>query len=525
MQNIFEQIYSQARALWIYRWQIVMVTWLTAVIGWASVALLPDKYTATAKIYVDTESMLRPLLKGLAVQTDIDQRIQLMTKALLSRPNLEAIAIKSGLYSSDLAPEQFDRLIGALGKDIKLKFSKQQNLYEISYMHGNPEKARAVVQVLLDIFIETMLGDTRKDTDSAKEFLQNQIEEYERRLREAEDRLTAFRRKYLHILEGGDFFKKLEETRKELRQAELELKEAMLRRNAIRQQLRDFKKASSAASVASGAGMIRTSVDDRLEALRQQLADLSLIYTDEHPEIKTLRNMIAELEAKRMKELEKLAELMEREPEETSANLPPELALSLSEANANVAALRARVDEFRARVGKLEELAKLSPQIETEYKRLNRDYNINKRNYEELVERRESARISENVDKSGDTVKFKVIEPPIVSSIPTWPPRTLLNTAVLVVSIGMGMFVGIVLTQIRPRIHDKVMLGRVSGHPVLASISTIEKDGSIYIQSVNKTGLVMALGGLLAMYSMVLTSGAREKFLELVTMIRMMLKG
>ena len=70
---------------------VIISTWLLCPIGWLGVTTLPDQYESSARVYVDTQSLLRPLMKGLMVETDPNTQIRLMIKTLLSRPNLERI--------------------------------------------------------------------------------------------------------------------------------------------------------------------------------------------------------------------------------------------------------------------------------------------------------------------------------------------------------------------------------------------------------------------------------------------------
>ena len=92
MQQLLEQLIIHARGTWRYRWYAIALIWVFALAGWTAVFVMPDRYEASARVYVDTDSLLRPLLRGLAVQTNLEQRVRLMTRALLSRPNLEKIA-------------------------------------------------------------------------------------------------------------------------------------------------------------------------------------------------------------------------------------------------------------------------------------------------------------------------------------------------------------------------------------------------------------------------------------------------
>ena len=92
IHETIQQVITYLRGIWRFRWYAMGISWLVAVVGWVYVSALPDQYQSSAQVLVDTDSMLRPLLRGLAVESNIDQRVQLMTTTLMSRPNLEKLA-------------------------------------------------------------------------------------------------------------------------------------------------------------------------------------------------------------------------------------------------------------------------------------------------------------------------------------------------------------------------------------------------------------------------------------------------
>jgi uncharacterized protein involved in exopolysaccharide biosynthesis len=91
MDDIRELITEKAAAMWRRRWYGALVVWVVCVAGWAAVMYLPNRYETTTRIYVDSETMLRPLLKGLAVQADLAAQVDYMQRTLLSRPNLDNV--------------------------------------------------------------------------------------------------------------------------------------------------------------------------------------------------------------------------------------------------------------------------------------------------------------------------------------------------------------------------------------------------------------------------------------------------
>ena len=239
MHEVVRQLLSYLRGMWQYRWYGVGVSWLVCVIGWVVVVLLPNQYAANARVYVDTQSVLKPLMRGLTVQPNVDQQIAMMSRTLISRPNLERVIRMSDLDIKLKTNEERDRLIDYLAKEIKLGGTGRDNLYTITYTATKPEEAKRVVQSLLTIFVEGSLGDKRKDADSAKRFLDEQIKLYEQKLVAAENSLKEFKRTNMGMMpsQGRDFISKLQEAQLRLNQARMELREAENSRDAFKKQI------------------------------------------------------------------------------------------------------------------------------------------------------------------------------------------------------------------------------------------------------------------------------------------------
>ena len=487
VQLLITQLEIFLRDVWRYRWASIITAWALALVGWGLVFSVPDKYEASAKVYVDTDSILRPLLKGLAVESNLRSKLQLMTRTLLSRPNLEKVLRATDMDLNALDKRAQENLIASLRKHIDVSATRRHNLYTLSFEHEDPKKAKAVVQELLTILVETTLGDTRMDSDVAKKFLSQQVKEYEDKLVEAEQRLMEFKRKNIGLMpgQGQDYFSKLRQTQDQLEQARFELTQATKKRDELNKQIKEMVSMASK----SATGSIKTSIDNRILSLKTKLDELKLKYTNEHPDVKELENTIKSLEHQKQQELKSMAagesssEVMESSP------VYRDFKLALGTASADVATAKVRVNEYEKRLKDLQERMGSLPKIEAELASLNRDYNINKSQYDKLLSRRESAKMSEDADSAGDQVKFQIIEPPHVPSTPSSPPRQVFNTVVLIFSIGGAFGLVFLFSQLHPVIYDQKTLRDITGYPVFGTVSMFrnteilqqrEKDLKIY---------------------------------------------
>ena len=171
--------------------------------GWAFVYTIPNSYEASARLYVDADAILTPLLRGLAVDNSLGSQLDVLQRTLLSRPNLEKLVSNTDLDLSITGPADLEAMVATLGTAIKIT-PQTRNLFTITYRNTNPKLAFDVVQTILTTFIESKTGNNRSEMENAGLFLQQQLATYERQLQDAEKKRADFRAKYLDLLPMGE---------------------------------------------------------------------------------------------------------------------------------------------------------------------------------------------------------------------------------------------------------------------------------------------------------------------------------
>lgn len=474
MHELADLIRSHLKAAWRYRWYAVVVAWVVAIGGWIAMTQIPNRYEASARVYVDTQSVLRPLLAGLAVQPNVNQVVGMMSRTLISRPNLDKVIRMADMDIKLKTPEEREQLITRLSKELTIKSAGAENLYTIAMSDNNPQEAKRVVQSLLTIFVEGSLGDKRKDTDSARNFINEQLKAYNEKLIAAENAVTEFKRRHMGLLgaEGRGYYTRLTEAEAAVSQAALELKEAENSRDAIKQQLAGSAP-PSLLNESSPSEVANPELDERIKDLQKRLDNLRLTFTEQHPDIISASRMIEQLKEQKVKEQkEREAKLKKGPASQTQAQNPifQQLSISLAEAEASVASMKARVAEYERRLSSLKAAANAVPQFEAEYTQLTRDYEVTKKNYENLLSRRESAQISGDMEANTSVMDFRVIDPPQVPSRPSAPNRPLLMSMVLLAALAVGAAFAFLLSQLRPTFTDERRLQEVSGLPVFGTV-------------------------------------------------------
>lgn len=538
MQDILNLILDELRGTWRYRWYALGVAWGVALAGWLYVLLLPDKYEASARVFVDPSTALKPVIQGLAVEQDVNAELNLVRQSLLSEPNLRKVVAQVGLGIPTATPEQKSDAISSLRDRIEVTVlssappgmdpgnSNPSKIYLIKYQDSSRDRSLRVVDILLNNFMEGTLGGKREGSATAQKFLQDQIKDYEVRLAASEERLAGFKKRNVGMVPGeqGDYFTRLQNEMDAEKKTQTTLSAALTRRDALQRQLRG--EASIAASTGTVSGMMPNGTTlpggggDTLSNIREnqaKLDELLLRYTDKHPDVVSVRETLERLKARRAAELDGLKKGDPNAAALTGASSNPvyqSIQLAINQAEVEIAGLRGELGDHQRKVVELRNMVDTMPQVEAEFQRLNRDYQVTKGQYTALAERLEKARVGEEADATG-SVRFEVIDPPNAPFQPVFPQRQLFLTFVLGGAIGLGLGVAYLFNLLRPVFNSAQRLGAATGLTVLGSVSLTrsEQEASSLRLGYLKYSAVAA--SLIAMFFIVVVVGMQYAPLSL----------
>lgn len=452
------------------KWLVLAVAWTVCLAGWIGVMFVPQNYESDARAFVDVNGLLGPLLKGLVVDTTAE-KTEYLQRTLLSRPNLEQVIVLAnfgGVSPSDTARE---KMVAALATDIKLT-TQGKNLFAISYSNPNPIVARNVVDALLTVFAERAANSSRAEMDRARQFLSDQISSYEAQLRSAEQRRADFRTKYAMYFDDSGV-KKPELLQIQAKQARQQYEDTLAKRDAIEAQIKEIPQLlslSGAPTVGANGQIVAASPRVRLAIAKRRLAELSLTYTDKHPDVIAAKREVSELQAE-VDAARKTGGVSEAAAE-ASNPVYDQLRLKLADIDAQLPVIKAQMDRADRNYKSAQALGGDLPEISAKSQDIDRDYEVIKKNYDELVKRREAANLSQAADDRADQTQFRIVDPPQIPIYPSFPDRLVLFSVVLLVGVAAGLAAPIVWGQVRPTVGSPGRL-RDFGLPVIGAITTV----------------------------------------------------
>jgi polysaccharide chain length determinant protein (PEP-CTERM system associated) len=455
----------------------------------------PDRYEASAKVYVDTQTVLKPLMASLTYQPDIDLQVKILARTLITRPNIEKLARRPELQFDTSTPVRLEKLVSRLMGDIKVVPAGSGNLFEITYREANPQRAQRLVEATVDLFVNTGVVSKRRDSVEAGQFIEEQIRGYERQLTEAENRLKEFRIRNFGVsgVSNQDYFSRVSAATEQVSKLRNELQAAERGRDSYRRELAQEDPQLPSAPLPTNS--VVADLEARLGIQKNQLQDLLRRYTDAHPDVIGGRRMVEQFEAELATARESQSRVDAGGGKAPTNPVYQKLRMSLAQADAEVAALRSQLATQSLQLEGVRGLAGRVPQVEAEHAQLNRDYDIIRKAYDTMVARRESAALGVKLDASSQLAEFRVVEPPRVSPSAAFPSRLHWAALSLVAALVLGAATAVGREMMAPTLDNVASLRQISGRPVLGAVAALRTPLSLRAQrlSLLKFGAVFGL--------------------------------
>lgn len=473
MNSLYDELRVALHSVWTRRWLVLAVAWGICVVGWLMIAMIPNSYESRARIVVQVNDILPDQSMG---NSSGQQQIDQIRQTLTSARNLEKVAVATGLVPAGASDRDKQDAVGMLQKDIKV-VAQQDNIFELIATVGvgsmsdaeNAKLASGVLDSLITVFRDEQLRGGRMNASQGLRFLDSQITEREKALREAEAKRAQFEAQNIGMIPGGagSPAMRLEQARSELNQIEAQMAAAQGALAAANGQL-----ASTPATIAvpglnaTGGGVAR----QQLAGARGELSSMRARgLTDAHPDVIALQAQIASLSAMAAREGNGGGGGGGTAQNPAYATL----AAMRAERQATVGALSARRAQLNAEIAQITARQIAEPGVASEYERLNGDYRVLKDQYDKLLAQREQVRLRGQVETETDAIRVDLTDPPTKPRTPVAPNRPLFLALVLVVGMGGGVAAAFGLAQVQTTYPTAARLERASGLPVIGSITEV----------------------------------------------------
>ncbi len=488
--DILQQVKGYVVAAWRRRWLGLIVAWLVCAAGWVLVERIPDTYSASTRIYINTQSMLEPLMRGIAadMSESVLSELALVRRSLTSRPTLERVMRMTDLDLDAQTPEQEEAIINSIRNRLSVNASRD-GMFSISFTDPDPAVAYNVVEAVRTVFVEANLGASREDLTSTMRFLDDQIRALAQQLAQRERALSEFDIQNRGFMPGGNSYEaRLGAARTDLARLEQERTDAIAARDELNQDLARITESLGSAGAALSPRAARVA---ELEAY---LAELQLRYTDRHPEVILTRRLLQREQALRDGDAASGAAV-------ESSPMIEQTRSMIGRQEAAIESYTQRIDSLSTRIAELEALVDQMPDVIAERRRLERELDLVRDNHNALVRRREQARFAAEVDTNTEAVEFRVIDPPTMPLAPSGPDRFLLRSGVLVGGLGAGAAFALLLGFLANTVATTQRLEQLAQRPVIGSVTRVRLPQEQRRRWVELAGFALILFGLFGAYA------------------------
>lgn len=435
---------------------------LTLLVG---LFVLPKNYMASTTILAQDSGIIQPLLEGRAVATGVTDRAGMARQVIYSRKVMKEVMETGGWLAGNPTPIQQDRLIEQIQSRIVIT-SPRENLVQITYRDNDAERTFKVTDRLAELFIRESLANKERESREAYEFINSRVEEYHSKLIDAENNLQDYRSRNADAQPGSvtDATTRISSLRTQVEQTRMALMEQRSRESSLASQLSGE---SSVTAVQTRESLYRA----QLLELQQQLDTLLLTYTEQYPDVVRIRHQMADIQRSMEQASQQRTTAGASASPFDDAQLNPlyqELRSRLSEVRREVAGTQSRVGIAESLLNEELDRSRRIAASESALAELTRDYEVNRDIYQDLLRRRENARVSMELDREERGLTLRVQDP---ATMPLRPSGLrFMHFALGGLLLALLLPVGLLLMQSRfdPRIRSPREIERHGKYPLLA---------------------------------------------------------
>lgn len=475
------------------RWFVALPAFAIFVLVWVLAWSLPAVYRSETVILVEQQKVPEQYVVS-NVAADLQDRLQNMTQQILSRTRLLHIIEDFDLYPKMRAHATPDDLVERMRKDIQVELVQASNrsgnlsAFKIAYLSNNAALAQKVTAQLTSLFINENLKARQEQSEQTTNFLTNQLADAGHGLAEQEAKVKEFKSHYLgqlpeQVQSNVQILSGLQSRLQQETDLLGKAKQQSVYLETLKTQWRSLEASLNTGS--SGGSVTSSQLDQELVRLRAQLANLRSHYTDRHPDVRKLKDQIAKTEKMQQQistdnagsggatngsdagahpsnsqDMQALSSQMEVESQ-IKAN-----TVEIQNRERAIQELQKQIEEYQGRLN-------MTPVREQQLAGLTRDYEQSRKNYEQLLAKRDQSEMATDLEKRQEGEQFRVLDPPNVPQKPYSPNRLKFNLLGLVIGLFVGGMALASAEVIDDRVYSKEELADIVHAPVLTEIPSL----------------------------------------------------
>ena len=368
----------------------------------------PQRYVSSAVIAVDVTNVIEPLLRGKAEVADLDVN-EKVGDVIASRRVLEPALLRLYPEAASYSPQRLENEVKWLRANLNIVVSRRRPHTVVSFGAATPTEAYESLDAIVNVFLEDRVAEKQKDSFEAYNFINAQVVEYKKQLELAEQRLKTFKSQSVNATES-DVRNRVNSLTSEIKDLQVEIEES---EETIRTTRRQLKTEGRYLEVRSRS----VALEERRKGLQDELDRLRLSYQDTYPDVVTIKRQLREIDRDLIANLESAG--LQSAGQVSELPLYEELRKQASAAEVQVLTQRRRLAALEERLLDEYSLAEQVADRQAELLDLTRDYDVTKSVYEEMLERKENAKLTVALNNEGQGENYKLVESPVYPLSPS----------------------------------------------------------------------------------------------------------
>lgn len=465
---------------------------VTLFVGWAAVWgaswLMRSTYRSGTMILVEQPTVPQQYVTS-NIGGNLQDRLETITQQILSRTRLLHIIDSLNLYAGDRQRSTPDELVDRMRKDIEIELVRspdhdQLTSFNVYYSSQDPRVAQQVTSELTNLFISANLESRQQQSQNTTDFLASQVEEARQALAEQEENVRKFKEKHLGELPGqlSSNLQILSGYQDQLRAEEDSLERAKQQNVYLDSLLTQYRSAQKSGKSGDANPVGLPALDQELDRLRAQLVDLESHYTDKHPDVRKVKEQIAQDEKLKQRIIAGLQATPQtgqaptpRDPGDTRDAAPmAELQSQLKANQIEIANRQRSIDTLKGEISQYQARLNQAPVMEQQLADLTRGYDQTRASYDSLLSKKNDSEMATNLERRQQGEHFRILDPPSLPSKPYSPNRMKMSGIGLLVGLALGVLLSAAVEFLDGRVYSEEELKKLIPLTIMCEIPNIQ---------------------------------------------------
>lgn len=432
------------------KWWIIVSVLLSILAGAVYIKITPKSYHANTLILVQAQKVPTSYVKS-TVTESLRNRLHTITQQVYSRTNLEKIIEQFDLYANNKGKKPTAEMVENLRRkiNVNLKGRGAGRAFQISFVWHDPKTVAGVTNAIASQFIEQNLKVREDMAMGTTTFLKNETDKIRHEIEAREKNLEIFKKEHMGMLPNQlqSNLNILSQLKRELNDLETRIqaeneRAVMLQSQAQMLQMAQMQSSDLIEIAPDEAGGMQSKDITYLES---QLRQLRLRYTEKHPDVVALRRRISLIQ----QDLTDNTNGNKASPSESVEDFPSQfdnplayqkdqIKFQLDETNRNIKSFQKRIREIKKEIQAYNNRIERIPGVELELTKLTRDYSTMQSRYQSLLQKKNAARMSEELERRQKGEQFKVLDSAIIPGKPVKPDVKRVMLIALMAGLGIG---------------------------------------------------------------------------------------